>query len=85
MMHAKTFVVDGLWATVGSLNFDNRSIAFNNESNIVTLDSAIGAQMDSIFLADLRLSREITLAEFRERPRTRRMLEWSANLLSRLL
>ena len=71
--------------TFDSRHFDNRSIAFNNESNLVTLDSAIGAKMDSIFLADLRYSREITLAEFRERPRTRRMLEWSANLLSRLL
>ena len=85
MLHAKTFVVDGFWATIGSLNFDNRSIAFNNESNLVTLDSAVGARMDSIFLADLRYSREIKLAEFRERPRTRRLLEWSANLLSRLL
>ena len=85
MMHAKTFVVDGLWATIGSLNFDNRSIAFNNESNIVTLDPGVGAKMDSIFVADLAHAKEITLAEFRERPRFRRMLEWGANLMSRLL
>ena len=30
MMHAKTIVVDGLWSAIGSMNFDNRSIAFNN-------------------------------------------------------
>jgi phosphatidylserine/phosphatidylglycerophosphate/cardiolipin synthase-like enzyme len=24
-MHAKTMVVDGIWATIGSTNFDNRS------------------------------------------------------------
>ena len=85
MMHAKTFVVDGMWSTIGSLNFDNRSIAFNNESNLVALDSVVGARMDSIFVADLQLSREITLEQFRQRPRGRRMLEWGANLLSRLL
>ncbi|MGH9632642.1 MAG: phospholipase D-like domain-containing protein, partial [Bryobacteraceae bacterium] len=26
-LHAKTFVADGMWATVGTMNFDNRSLA----------------------------------------------------------
>jgi cardiolipin synthase len=85
MMHAKTMVVDGLWSTVGSLNFDNRSMAFNNESNVVTLDPALGATMDSIFIADLRYSKEITPAEFARRSWTEKALETGANLLSRLL
>jgi len=85
MMHAKTFVIDGMWSTIGSLNFDNRSIAFNNESNLVVLDPVVGARMDSIFTADLQHSREVTIEEFRSRPRGRRVLEWGANLLSRLL
>ena len=29
MVHAKTFVVDGLWSSIGTLNFDNRSLALN--------------------------------------------------------
>ena len=33
MMHAKTFIIDGTWGSIGSMNFDNRSLAFNNESN----------------------------------------------------
>src|SRR4029450_7854343 len=41
MMHAKTIVVDGLWSSIGSMNFDNRSIAFNNESQILALDSGV--------------------------------------------
>ena len=85
MMHAKTIVADGAWATVGSLNFDNRSMAFNNETTVVVLDSAVGRVMDSLFVADLRHSKEITLAEFRRRPWTGRVMEWGANLLSRLL
>jgi cardiolipin synthase len=85
MMHAKSMVVDGLWATIGSMNFDNRSLAFNNESNLVTLDTAIGAQMQRTFADDLRYAKEIRLEEFRRRAWTRKMLEKGASLLSRLL
>jgi cardiolipin synthase A/B len=85
MMHSKTVVADGIWSSIGSMNFDNRSMAFNNESNIVVLDRAFGAQMDSTFLDDLRYSKEITLAEFRERSVWSKMLETGAMLFSRLL
>ena len=85
MMHAKTIVVDGLWGSGGSMNFDNRSLAFNNESNLVTLDSGFGAQLDSTFLDDLRYSKEITLDEFQRRPLTSKVLEACAALLQRLL
>jgi cardiolipin synthase len=85
MMHAKTFVVDEVWWTVGSLNFDNRSLAFNEESNLVGIDSTIGAELTAIFLEDLRHSREVTREELARRPWTRRVLEWGANLFSRVL
>jgi len=85
MMHAKTFVADGIWGSIGSMNFDNRSLAFNNESNLVVWDRRFGAQMDSTFLDDLRYSREIHLAEFKRRPITERLIELSASLLSRVL
>jgi cardiolipin synthase len=85
MMHAKSMVVDGIWATIGSMNFDNRSLAFNNESNLVTLDATLGAQMQRTFLDDLRYAKEIRLNEFRRRPWTAKMLERGASLLSRLL
>jgi cardiolipin synthase len=35
LLHAKTMVVDGTWATIGSTNFDNRSFAVNDELNLV--------------------------------------------------
>lgn len=85
MMHAKTIVVDGLFTAVGSMNFDNRSIAFNNESQIVALDSGVGQKMDEIFLEDLKYSKEIKLDEFRKRPWTGRILESGAQKLRRLL
>jgi len=85
MMHAKTFVVDGVWSTVGSLNFDNRSLVFNNESNIVALDERVGATLDSLFLDDLRYSKEIRLEEFERRSWSEKLLEWGANTLQRVL
>lgn len=85
MIHSKTMVVDGLWSSVGSLNFDNRSMAFNNETVLVALDAGIGAQMDSTFLEDLTYSREITLPEFSRRGLAGRVMEWGAQKLWRLL
>lgn len=87
MMHAKSIVVDGLWGGVGTLNFDNRSMVFNDETMLVALDSTFGAQLDSIFLADTdpRYSKEILLPEFRRRPWYERVLERGAAALSRVL
>ena len=85
MMHAKTIVVDGLWSSMGSMNFDNRSIAFNNESQILALDSTIGKQMDDIFMEDLKYSDEVKLETFRKRPWTGKVLEWGAQQMRRVL
>ena len=85
MLHTKSIVVDGVWSSVGSMNFDNRSMAFNNESNLVVLDSTFGAAMNATFLDDLRYAKEIRLAEFERRSAWSKMLEAGATLLSRLL
>ncbi len=85
MMHAKTMVVDGMWSDIGSMNFDNRSLSFNNESLLVALDRNVGAQMDSIFIDDLTRSKEMKLDEFRKRPLSGKILEWGAQKLRRVL
>ena len=85
MMHSKTFIVDGMWGAIGSMNFDNRSLAFNNESNFVFLDAPFGAKMDATFMDDLTRSKEMILSEFEKRPWYNRVLEHGAGLLSRLL
>ena len=85
MVHAKTFVVDGLWSSIGTLNFDNRSLALNNESNLVMLDATLGDAMTAMFFSDLEHAEEIKLETFARRPFTARILEWGANLFSRLL
>jgi cardiolipin synthase len=85
MMHSKTLVVDGLFSAIGSMNFDNRSLAFNNESQLLTLDPIVGHSMDSIFVDDLRYSKEMKLETFRKRPWTGKVLEWGALKLWRVL
>lgn len=84
-LHAKTFVVDACWATVGTMNFDNRSLALNDESTLMVLDPAFGRQMEAIFLDDLRFAEEIDLAKFRRRPRIVHVAEWGANLIAPFL
>jgi cardiolipin synthase len=84
-LHAKTFVVDGRWVSIGTMNFDNRSLALNDESTLMVLDTAAGRRMDAVFFDDLRHSREVDLAEFRRRPWVNRVAEWAANLITPLL
>ena len=64
MMHAKTMVVDGVWTTIGSSNFDNRSFRLNDEVNVNVYDDEIAAQMEAMFHADLARSEEVTLRKW---------------------
>lgn len=41
LLHTKMMIVDGIWATVGSTNFDNRSMAMNDELNVILYDEHI--------------------------------------------
>jgi hypothetical protein len=60
-------------------------VSFNNESLLVALDRHVGAQMDSIFVDDIKWSKEIKLEEFRKRPLSGKILEWGAQKLRRVL
>jgi cardiolipin synthase len=85
MMHAKTMVVDGVWSSIGSMNFDNRSMAFNNEANLLVLDTAFGGRMDSVFMHDIAHAKEITLPDFARRAWPEKLVEWGAEKLWRVL
>jgi cardiolipin synthase len=84
-LHAKTFVADGCWVSVGSMNFDNRSLALNDEASIMALDPVAGKTMETLFFDDLRHAVEIDLRGLRRRPWTEHVSEWGANLLTRVL
>ena len=82
MYHCKVLVVDGLWISVGSTNFDNRSFALNDEANLNILDPAFAARQIGIFEQDRALSKPITFAQWQQRPFTEKVVEHTAALLS---
>ena len=81
MFHVKGLVVDGMFSSVGSTNFDNRSFRLNDEANLNVLNRDFGAIQRRIFDQDWALARRITLAEWQARPWTERLLERLAKLL----
>lgn len=84
-IHAKTLVVDGVWSAVATLNFDNRSLAYNDEVAFLGRDQRLGAVLDSMFREDLRFADEIRLETFRRRPWTARVLEWGGSVIAGVL
>ena len=84
-IHSKTLVVDGLWSAIATLNFDNRSLAYNNEVAFLARDQRVGAVLDSMFREDLRFADEIRLETFRRRPWTARVLEWGGSVIAGVL
>lgn len=74
-LHAKTVVIDGVWSTIGSANFDYRSFVHNWELNAVIIDRDFGQAMDAIFKADLQKTEPITAVQWAKRPLTQRVKE----------
>jgi cardiolipin synthase len=83
MIHAKVLCVDGLWAVVGSTNFDNRSFGINDEVNLAVCDSAFAERLERDMSGDLAESRRVSLDEWRHRPVTERAPELLGWILER--
>ncbi len=81
MLHQKTMVVDSQWATIGTTNFDNRSFAFNEESNISFTDPDLILALEQSFLADRDVSERVTLEAWTARSLADRAAEVVASLL----
>ena len=75
LMHAKTMVIDGIWATIGSTNFDNRSFALNQELNLTVYDASLAHRLETIFQDDLNYSKKITYEEWNSRSVFERLFE----------
>lgn len=67
MLHAKTLVADGVWGAVGTINFDNRSMALNDEVVVVLHDRPVARQLEDLFRQDLEHAEEVTLEAVRSR------------------
>jgi cardiolipin synthase A/B len=85
MIHAKTIVADGCWSGVGTMNFDNRSMAFNDETMFLAWNAGFARELEALFERDLTHSKEITLEEWNRRGWWARTQQWGAALISRIL
>lgn len=80
ILHSKTALIDGVWATVGSTNLDWRSFLHNYELNVVVLGQGFGDQVQAMFERDLAASDEIEAKEWRRRGIAQRLRESFARL-----
>lgn len=85
ILHAKTMVVDGTIAVVGSANVDVRSFLHNFELGILVHDALLGAEMERLFLHDLATSTEVSLKTWWRKGKAFRVKAGLARLLSPLL
>lgn len=60
LLHTKMMIIDGTWATVGSTNLDNRSMAMNDELNVMFYDRTIAKRLEEIFAADVAYSHKVS-------------------------
>ena len=68
MFHCKYMIVDGIWVSVGSSNFDARSFRLNAEANLNVLDARFAVEQTRIFEQDKAQSKEITLEMLKHQP-----------------
>jgi cardiolipin synthase len=85
VLHAKSAVVDGIWSTTGTFNFDYLSLRVNLEVNISVLDARFASTLERSFLEDFEQCREVSRVDFRFRPLGQRLLEFIAYRLRKFL
>ena len=85
MYHCKVMIVDDVWVSVGSTNFDDRSFRLNDEANLNIYDAAFAAEQVKVFEEDKLKSRLMTRAEFKNRSKAGKLFEEIAGTLRRQL
>ena len=85
VLHAKTAVVDGHWATVGSSNLDALSLRQNLEINAVIEDRTFAGAVERLFFSDVAQCDRVTLDTVRGYSALDRLFSWVAYRLRRWL
>ncbi len=68
MLHTKLLVIDSEFASVGSTNFDIRSIRLNDEASLNIYSRDLATQMTAVFEDDLLAAELYSLASWKSRP-----------------
>lgn len=85
VLHSKSAVIDGLWSTIGTFNFDALSLRMNLEVNVSVLDESFASGLERSFLDDFELCREVSRRDFAFRSLGLRLLEFFAYRLRKFL
>jgi cardiolipin synthase len=85
MLHAKTMVIDGVWSSVGSVNFDNRSFQLHDEATLCVQSERFAGLLHAQFERDLAASEEMRADRWADRSAGRRVQERALQLLRREL
>src|SRR5713101_5174840 len=67
MLHNKVMVADGLWTSIGSINFVNRSMKKNGEANVCVYDGGFAAQVEAMVVDDLTRCERFTKEKWKKR------------------
>ena len=81
----ETLLIDDDWASIGSPNFDNRSLLLNFEVTCLIESPDVQAELDRQFLRDLEVSIRLDPETFARRPFVAKMAENASRLLSPIL
>lgn len=84
-LHAKTVVIDGTCAFVGSANFDQRSFRLNLEVVALLFGNEVARELDAQFDQDLTLAREVRAEDRAHQSRWEALWESFARVFSPLL
>lgn len=85
MMHAKVITVDGIVATVGSTNFNQRSMQHDEEANVVIVDAEVVATLDEHLDEDVENSVELDPSRWADRSIPQKMAEKVSTVVERWL
>ncbi len=66
LLHAKSIVIDGEWATVGTLNLDHISLMYNFEANLVSTERKFAEELQYHF-EEVKSCNEVKLEEWNRR------------------
>ncbi len=83
--HTKAIMVDDAFASIGSYNFDHRSLAYNLEMVVNVVDQTYATEVGTMLIADMAASQELTAEAFARRGWLERLLEKIAYGLRRWL
>ncbi|HXI11262.1 MAG TPA: cardiolipin synthase [Thermoanaerobaculia bacterium] len=67
LCHQKVIIIDGLWSSVGSTNFDDRSFRLNDEVSMGIIDESVAAELKKAFEQDLRSAKSPTFDQWKDR------------------